>query len=108
MGLTERFAAHLSMLGLSAERVLVAVSGGPDSLALLDLLGQTRPHHGLDLVAAHLDHGIHPESGVVAERVRTIAAGYGLPVEVGRLSLGPGATETQAREQRYAWLEATR
>src|SRR5215204_62746 len=108
MGLTERFTAHLSMLGLSAERELVAVSGGPDSLALLDLLVKTRPHHALDLVAAHVDHGIQGESGLVAERVRTIAAGYGLPVKVGRLSLGPGATETEAREHRYAWLEATR
>jgi tRNA(Ile)-lysidine synthase len=108
MGLTERFTAHLSTLELSADRVLVAVSGGPDSLALLDLLVETRSHHALDLVAAHVDHGIQGESGLVAERVRTIAAGYGLPVEVGRLSLGPGATETEAREHRYAWLEATR
>ena len=108
MGLTERFTAHLSTLELGAGRVLVAVSGGPDSLVLLDLLVETRAHHALELLVAHLDHGIQVESGLVAERVRRIAAGYGLPVEVGRFSLGPVATETEAREQRYAWLEATR
>ncbi|HJS48236.1 MAG TPA: ATP-binding protein, partial [Gemmatimonadales bacterium] len=48
-------------------RALVAVSGGPDSVALLDLLVSTRARHGLDLVAAHLDHGVHPDSGRVAE-----------------------------------------
>ncbi len=71
MGLTERFTAHLSTLELGAGRVLVAVSGGPDSLVLLDLLVETRAHHALELLVAHLDHGIQPESGLVAERVRT-------------------------------------
>ena len=108
MRLTERFMAHLSTLGLDGKRVLVAVSGGPDSLALLHLLIEARIHHALDLVVAHVDHGIHPESGRIAERVQMASARYGLPVEVGRLALGAGATETEAREHRYAWLEEVR
>jgi tRNA(Ile)-lysidine synthase len=64
--------------------------------------------HGLELVVAHVNHGIHPESARVAERVRGLADSYGLPFEVGELSLGPTAGETLARTRRYAWLEGVR
>jgi len=108
MRFTERFMAHLSTLELDARRLLIAVSGGPDSLALLDLLVEARTQLGLDLVVAHVDHGIHPDSGLVAQQVQMSAARYGLPFEMGRLALGAGATETEAREHRYAWLEDAR
>ena len=108
MRLTERFMAHLPTLKVDGKRVLIAVSGGSDSLALLDLLVAARVRHALDLVVAHVDHGIHPENGLVAERVQMVSAGYGVPIEVGRLALGAGATETEAREHRYAWLEEAR
>ena len=108
MQLTERFIAHLSKLELAGKRVLIAVSGGPDSLALLDLLVEARIHLALDLLVAHLDHGVHPDSGLVAQRVQMAAARYGLPFEMGRLALGAESTETGAREHRYAWLEGAR
>jgi tRNA(Ile)-lysidine synthase len=108
MGLLDHFRASLTSLDLPSGRALVAVSGGPDSLTLLDLLVQSRDVHGLELIVAHLDHGIHPGSSLVAERVRSLAAAYHLPCEVGRLALGPAASETLARERRYAWLEAVR
>jgi tRNA(Ile)-lysidine synthase len=108
MTLLERFKAHVASVELGGGRVLVAVSGGPDSLVLLDLLVQSQAQHGLELVVAHLDHGINPESGRVAERVRSLAASYHLPVELEHLSLGPTASETVARERRYRWLESTR
>ncbi|MGH7508718.1 MAG: tRNA lysidine(34) synthetase TilS [Gemmatimonadales bacterium] len=108
MPLLEAFRRHLAELKLPAGRALVAVSGGPDSLALLDLLVHSRDVHRLDLVVAHADHGIHADSAGVAEQVRALATGYGLPVEIGRLALGPGTSETIARAERYAWLEETR
>jgi tRNA(Ile)-lysidine synthase len=108
MKLTEQFQSHLTSLGLPAGRILVAVSGGPDSVALLDLLAGSRDRHGLDLVVAHVDHGIHPHSAAVAEQVRQLALRYGLPYEIGRLSMGVATGETKARRERYAWLEATR
>ncbi|MFL5401297.1 MAG: tRNA lysidine(34) synthetase TilS [Gemmatimonadales bacterium] len=108
MSLTERFRNHLLSLGLESGPALVAVSGGPDSVVLLDLLVETREAHRLELVVAHLDHGIHPESARVAEQVRSLAAGYGLPVESESLALGPSAGETEARVRRYAWLESVR
>ena len=108
MSLTQWFRGHIAGLGLPGGRALVAVSGGPDSVALLDLLGETGDLHGLELVVAHLDHGIHPESARVANQVKVLAARYGVPFEGGRLTLGHDAGETEARTARYAWLEEVR
>jgi tRNA(Ile)-lysidine synthase len=108
MALLERFRGHLASLKLPAGPALVAVSGGPDSVALLDLLVQTRDAHELDLIVAHVDHGIHPDSPRVAAQVRALAASYALDFETEALALGPFASETLARAQRYAWLEQAR
>jgi len=91
-------------MGLAEGTWLVAVSGGPDSVALLLLLSDLAASRGLSLVVAHVDHGIHPASAEVAARVEQLAARRRLPVVVGRLALGAGATETEARAARYAWL----
>jgi len=108
MSLQDAFASHLATLGLEPGPVLVAVSGGPDSVALLDLLAQTRDRHGLEPIVAHADHGIHPESAAVAREVERLAASYGFPCVVGRLALGPKAGETAARRARIEWLETVR
>lgn len=105
MVLLDAFRDHLDVLGLEPGRALVAVSGGPDSVALLDLLIASREAHGLELIVAHADHGIHPESGAIATRVEALAASFGLPGIVGHLGLGAAAGETAARAARYAWLE---
>ena len=107
MDLHDEFRAHLASLALPGGRALVAVSGGLDSVVLLDLLHRTAGR-SLELVVAHADHGIHPDSASVAERVTAFAAGLGLRCEVARLALGPGTGETSAREARYAWLFALR
>ena len=84
---------------------VLAVSGGADSLALLDLFATLGPDLGLDLLVAHANHGIHPESAAVARRVRRLARErYGLVAEVGALRLGEGASETRARTARYRFL----
>lgn len=108
MDLAEQFRHGLAALALPPSRALVGVSGGGDSLVLLDLLVRTRDTHRLDLTVAHVDHGIHPDSGRVAAAVAGRAAQLELPVEIGRLALGPSASETRAREERYRWLEGTR
>src|SRR5713226_8051218 len=68
------------------DRVLVAVSGGPDSTALLSLfLGLPRELRR-DLHVAHLDHGWRGRASEKdAEFVRRMALRYGLPVTVGRI-----------------------
>jgi len=104
MTLNERFDSYLHTLALPPGKALVAVSGGPHSLALLDLLVHAPSARELALIVAHVDHGIHPESAAVAASVAEVARRYGLPLESVRLELGPGASETVARRHRYAWF----
>lgn len=85
------------------ERVLVAVSGGPDSTALLSVLCRLAPEMKLDLHVAHLDHGWRGRASARdAEFVRRMATRQRLPVTVGHL--GPGVW--QAREGRQSSREA--
>src|SRR5438309_65605 len=104
--LLDRFSDHLQRARLLAQpgTAIVAVSGGTDSVALLDLLQAVAAERGLALVVAHADHGIQEASGDVGKWVGGLAARYGLPFELGELNLGPNATETVARRARYAWL----
>ncbi|MGH7673809.1 MAG: tRNA lysidine(34) synthetase TilS, partial [Gemmatimonadales bacterium] len=103
--LVERLRHHVRSAGLFREpgAAVVAVSGGLDSVALLDLLAEAALP-GLRLAVAHADHGIQPGSDAVAGLVERLAARYGVPFELGQLTLGPGTSETVARRARYAWL----
>src|SRR5256885_8830322 len=104
--LLERLRAHLDRARLfpAPGPAVLAVSGGLDSVALLDLMHSVEHERGLLLVVAHADHGIQMESGKVGRMVRRLAATYAVPFELGELNLGPDATETAARRARYAWL----
>ena len=108
--LLQRFREHVVGSGLFPEpgTALVAVSGGPDSMALLDLMHTVAPELRLALVVAHADHGIQTGSRLVGQAVSETAQQYHLPFELGELGLGPDATETAARHARYAWLSAVR
>ena len=83
-------------------RVVVAVSGGPDSTALLHSLRRVATSANLELVAAHLDHGLRPSSGRDAAAVSKLAAELGVPL-VSRRSR-TGRSEDQARRARHAFL----
>jgi len=104
--LPARVLAHIREHRLFREpgEALVAVSGGADSVALLDVLNALAKELGLTLVVAHADHGISADSRTVGRSVETLAATYGLPFELVELKLGPDTTETEARRARYAWL----
>lgn len=92
-------------LNIPSGKYVVAVSGGVDSVVLLDMLAKME---GLDLVVAHFDHGIRDNSGRDAEFVAQLAAKYDIPLEVGSASLGSGASEDLARETRYNYLQVVR
>ena len=104
--LPERVLAHIRSSRLFREpgTAIVAVSGGADSVALLDLLNGAAKELGLTLVVAHVDHGIQMESRNVGKTVRDLAVSYGLPFELAELRLGSDTSETKARRARYAWL----
>ena len=106
--LLARLRAHIESEALFAEpgRAVIAVSGGPDSVALLDLMTRIAPECRLELVVAHVDHGIAEDSADVAERVLGLAVRYGVPGRLAKYSLGRQASETLAREKRYEALRA--
>lgn len=91
-----------------AAKVVVAVSGGADSMALLHLLTRVRTDWNLDLVVAHLDHNIRPESADDEAHVIRTARRWNLPCETTRLSSGAlkqkGNMEATARRFRYQFL----
>jgi len=88
--------------------VVVAVSGGPDSLALADVLGDLRRKwRGLRLLVACVDHGLRPESAAELQRVRTFCAERDLPFVGLVVSVdAAGGVQAAAREARYRALES--
>ncbi len=108
MSLEHRLATELGRLGLPPCRLVLGVSGGPDSLALLHLMDQVALPLGFELVVAHADHRLHPDSQAVAALVARCAESLALPVVIGQLDLAPGAGESEARTARHAWLERVR
>ena len=85
-------------------RYVVAVSGGLDSVCLLDLMSSRAEY---TLTVAHFDHGMREDSNQDLEFVRQLAKQYGLPFESGRGLLGKEASEADARTMRYAFLRRT-
>ncbi len=83
-------------------RYVVAVSGGVDSVVLLDMM--TKQHAADQLVVAHFDHGIRPDSADDSEFVRGLANTYNVAFETKREELGVSASEELARHRRYAFL----
>lgn len=81
---------------------VVAVSGGVDSVVLLDYL--MKNSLSISLTVAHFDHGIRPDSADDAMFVENLAKHYGLPYVSERVELGPQASEALARQKRYDFL----
>lgn len=81
---------------------MVGVSGGADSLCLLDCLQRL----GNPCVVAHLDHGLRRTSAQEADRVAALAGRLGLPFETARVDLSKraGSIEGAARVERYRFL----
>ncbi len=83
-------------------RYLVAVSGGVDSVVLLDWLAEAGPDR--QLVVAHFDHGLRDSSTTDAQFVERLAQKYGLDFRLGVGNLPAGANESSARRARYQFL----
>lgn len=107
---------HVRQLGLLApgDRVVVAVSGGADSVALLQVLSAWRERMELTLAVAHVEHGLRgSESLDDATFVEQLARQSGLPFFLKRIKLKPllrkrkgESVQAVARERRYAQLQA--
>lgn len=91
---------------MKGEHVLVAVSGGGDSLALLHVLARLRQSFGF-LVSAHgVDHGFRPEAADELRLAGALAESLGVPFETSQVNPGLGGNlQARARDARYAALE---
>lgn len=85
-------------------KYIVAVSGGIDSVVMLDLFAKQQ----IAIVVAHVDHGIRDESHEDEVFVRELANKYGVEYVSTRLELGALSSEDAARQARYVWLEEVR
>ena len=100
-------------------KYVLAVSGGVDSIVLLDILAKQAKSqklkakssdiqlsaNSLQLVVVHFNHGIREDSVKDEQLVKQTVKKLSLPIEVGYGKLGKGASEEQARNARYKFLE---
>jgi tRNA(Ile)-lysidine synthase len=94
--------------------VVVAVSGGPDSTALMHILNMLKDEMGFWMVPAHLDHRLRPESDLDAEFVREMSRKLGLEAQVKVVNVRDLAArrgvslEEAGRGARYAFFDEIR
>ncbi len=94
------------------DRVLVAVSGGVDSIVLLQTLFELKDEFGLSLAVAHLDHRMRPDSPKDARFVKRRAEALGLPIVLESIDVAAFteskklSPEEGAREARYNFLRS--
>lgn len=98
-----RRAVRTALEGVApGSRVLVALSGGADSLALAAAVAFEGPRLGLHTVAVTIDHGLQADSAAVAETAARAATGLGLDARIVRVDVdGAGGPEAAARDARY-------
>ncbi len=92
------------------DRVVVAVSGGADSVCLLEMLHELGDELGIELFVAHFDHGLRPDDDEAETRfVKSLAASLDLPFETKKvfpsIMAGAGPLEERARHARYRFFE---
>ncbi len=94
----------------AGDRVVVGVSGGADSVALLHALWELRGELRVSLMVAHLDHGLRPEGEKEAAFVRKMTGKLGAPFHWGKAEVKSHMEESglsvqeAAREVRYKFL----
>ena len=96
---------------IPGDKIVVACSGGPDSLALLHILVQLRPRYPIELKVAHVNHMFRPEAVQEAQFVHTMATRWGLDCEQTEIDVPKYMEETglsgqeAARLLRYRFLQ---
>ena len=97
-------------LASKGDTVIIGVSGGPDSVCLLDLLNHLKYKYGYHLIVAHFNHQLHSQADHHEYFVKKLAAIYHLPFYSApwqRKKSNALVNEEAARKARYAFLEKT-
>ncbi|MGQ0750658.1 MAG: tRNA lysidine(34) synthetase TilS [Betaproteobacteria bacterium] len=99
----ERVAAALKGLVKADDRLVVGLSGGIDSVVLLDILARVASRLRFELAAVHVNHRLSPNAPRWAKFCRTLCRARGIPLQVIKVAVKRGnSLEAAAREARYA------
>jgi tRNA(Ile)-lysidine synthase len=101
-GTVARFIAESRLFG-SGSRIIVGVSGGPDSMALFSILNELSRSWELELIALYCHHGLRPAADREAEFVCHWAGQWGWPFATSRVDV-----RTFQKENKISLLEAAR
>lgn len=95
----ERVLDTIRSLNISRQKVLLAVSGGPDSMALFHLMAELQEELQTELHIAHLNHGLRPSAGAEAEFVCALAESFGFPFYLRSVVVAELAAEEKIGEE---------
>ena len=85
--------------------IVIAVSGGPDSMALLNLLNVIKKEKNIKIICAHVNHNLRKESKAEAKMVKDYCKQKSIIYEYMEIKEYKGNTENYAREKRYEFFE---
>lgn len=108
---------YLQNKSISDTKIVVAVSGGPDSIALLYILNELKPEFNLELEAAYVNHGIRSESENLIDYELIVTHCSGLDIKLNVKNIPNGYIERQseitknsieaiARDERYSYFNS--
>lgn len=102
--------SHQYNLWQKGSRIVLGVSGGPDSVCMLDIFAKLQKKYDLKLIIAHVNYGLRgKDSNKDADFVRKLTARYSLKfVEIKPKFKKSGNLENQLREIRYKFFEKIR
>jgi len=90
-------------------KIVVGVSGGPDSVCLLDVLAKIAPKADLQLIIAHVNYGVRGKDSVTDEKfVRQLAEKYQLATYILQPNIKKNSSENMLRDIRYKFFEEVR
>ncbi len=95
--------------GAAKKRICVGLSGGLDSIALLDVLTRLRETMGLQVSAVHVHHDLSPNADEWASFCESVCGARSVPLVISRVVIdrsAPGGIESLARDARYAAFNA--
>ena len=101
--------AHQNNLWKKSSRIVIGVSGGPDSICLLDILAELGPKYDLQIIIAHVNYGLRGKDSQRDETlVRKLANKYNLKALFLKPIGGKKISENEMRDIRYEFFEKLR
>jgi tRNA(Ile)-lysidine synthase len=111
MDLDRHIAERIEQSVPDGESICVALSGGLDSVVLLDLVARAAGRRAIAVSAVHVHHGLSPNADAWADFCRESCSARGVPLDVERVRVeraSPGGLEAAARAARYAVFASRR